>query len=282
MIDFKNRTVPYFIGEIGINHNADMKVVKKLIDAAYACNWDSVKFQKRNPNKCVPEHQKSTPKSTPWGEMTYLEYKKRMEFGKKEYNYIDKYCKDKPIDWSASVWDLDSLEFLMSYDVPYIKLPSALITNSELVTQVAKSNVPIIISSGMSTLEEVDCAVNLILKHTENFVLMHCNSSYPTPIDELNLNLIPFYKNRYGCVIGYSGHEIDLEPTVVATVLGAQVIERHITISHDMWGTDQRASLEVVAMDMLYKRVKDIKVMLGSSQKHITKSEVSIKAKLRG
>jgi N-acetylneuraminate synthase len=282
MIDFKNLEVPYFIAEIGINHNGDIKIVKKLIDAAFACNWDCVKFQKRNPDVCVPDILKNNIRKTPWGEITYLEYRKKVEFGKREYNYIDKYARDKPIDWSTSVWDLDSLEFILPYELPFIKIPSAMLTNDELLKETSKINTTIILSTGMSEIKEIDHAVNIIKKYNKNdLVLMHCNSSYPTPIEELNLNIIPFLKKRYNCIIGYSGHESDLEPTVVAVVMGAKVIERHITLSHDMWGTDQKSSLEVVGMDMLRKRVKDVSVMLGDGVKRVTKSEEEIKNKLR-
>ena len=282
MVNFKNLDKPYFIGEIGINHNGDMKIAKKLIDAVNACGWDCAKFQKRNPDVCVPEHQKSVMRQTPWGEMTYIDYKYRVEFEKEEYDIINNYCNQKPVDWSASVWDFDSLEFLMQYDLPFLKIPSAMMTNSELVIETARTGKPVIMSTGMSSLEEVDSAVNNVLSTTDDIVLMHTNSSYPTPKNEINLNLIPFLKNRYGCVVGYSGHEEDLEPTVIAVALGATVIERHITLSHDMWGTDQKSSLEVLAMDMLRKRVNDVNLIMGSAEKTVTKSEIAIRDKLRG
>ena len=282
MVDFKKLKKPYFIGEIGINHNGDMQIAKKLIDAVNACSWDCAKFQKRNPDICVPEHQKNILRQTPWGEMTYIDYKHKIEFEKEQYDFVDDYCQQKPVDWSASVWDFDSLEFLMQYDLPFIKIPSAMMTNSELVIETAKTGKPVIMSTGMSSLEEVDSAVNNVLSITDDIVLMHTNSSYPTPKNEINLNLIPFLKNRYGCVIGYSGHEEDLEPTVIAVALGATVIERHITLSHDMWGTDQKSSLEVLAMDMLRKRVNDVNLIMGSAEKIVTESEISIRHKLRG
>jgi N-acetylneuraminate synthase len=281
MKGFDELTQPYFIGEIGINHNGDMQICKKLIDAINVCGWDCAKFQKRNPDICVPEHQKNVMRDTPWGKMTYLEYKYRVEFGKEQYNEVDRYSKEKPKDWTASVWDLDSLKFLMQYDVPFIKIPSALITNKELVEESTKTGKQMIISTGMSTLEEIDEAFNLVCKHGKPPVVMHTNSSYPTPRAELNLNLIPFYKERYNCVIGYSGHEPDLEPTVVAVALGAKVIERHITLSHDLWGTDQKSSLEVVGMDKLRKRCIDVGDMLGSGIKTVTESELPIRKKLR-
>ena len=281
-MNFEKIDKPYFIAEIGINHNGDLNVAKKLIDASNGCQWDCVKFQKRNPDICVPEHQKSVMRDTPWGRMTYLDYKYKIEFGQKEYNIIDKYSKQKPIDWTTSVWDLDSLEFMLQYDVPFLKIPSPLITNDELVSETAKTKIPIIISTGMSTMEEVDNAVNLIMKEGVNPVIMHCNSSYPTPKDELNLRVIETLKNRYNTIIGYSGHEEDLEATVLAIALGAEVIERHITLSHDMWGTDQKSSLEVVGMDMLRKRCIEVDKMLGSDEKQVTSSEIEIRKKLRG
>lgn len=279
---FLKENETYFIGEIGINHNGDIQITKKLIDAVSACGWHCAKFQKRNPDVCVPEHQKGVMRETPWGTMTYLDYKYEVEFEKDEYDYISKYCAEKPLDWSASVWDLDSLKFLADYDLPFIKIPSAMTTNELLVSETAKVGVPIIMSTGMCELKEVDDAVNNVLKHNSDLVLMHTNSSYPTPREEINLNLIPFLKERYNCPIGYSGHEEDLEPTVIAVALGATVIERHITLSHDMWGTDQKSSLEVMAMDMLYKRVKDISKIMGKAEKTVTPSEVAIRKKLRG
>jgi N-acetylneuraminate synthase len=281
-INFEESQTPYLIGEIGINHNGDLQIAKRLIDAVFACQWDCAKFQKRTPAVSVPEAQKNTIRETPWGQMTYLNYRYRVEFDPHQYDYIDKYCRDKPVDWTASVWDLPSLEFLLRYEVPFIKIPSALLTHDELLAAAAKSKVPLIVSTGMSTLEEIDHAVDLIMKFGVKPVIMHTNSTYPTPLHELNLALIPFLKQRYGCVVGYSGHEVDLEPTVVAVALGAQVIERHITLSHDLWGTDQQASLEVLAMDMLAKRVRHVPVMIGKAEKRVTEGEIPIRKKLRG
>jgi len=280
-IDFEKLNEPYFIGEIGINHNGDMQIAKRLMDAAFACGWNCVKFQKRNPDVCVPEKQKGVMRDTPWGQMTYLDYRFRVEFGKKEYDTIDAYCREKPLDWTASVWDRDSLDFITGYDVPFIKIPSALLTDLELIRAAAETGYTLIISTGMSTFDEIDAAMKIVTKHGEKPVLMHTNSSYPTPISELNLNLIPVLKERYDCIVGYSGHEMSLEPTVVAVALGARVIERHITLSHNLWGTDQKASLEIHAMDMLRKRAIDVWKMLGSSVKEVTPSEIPIREKLR-
>lgn len=268
------------IGEIGINHNGDLQIAKRLIDAVFACSWNCVKFQKRDPDLCVPDAQKNICKDTPWGRMNYLEYKKKIEFGRNEYDYIDRYCKEKPIDWTVSVWDLKSLKFMTKYKMPFIKIPSAKIFDLEFVEAIAKTKIPILTSTGMSTLKDLDILVEILRRHSCEFALMHTNSSYPTPIEEININCIKTLKKRYGCVIGYSGHEYNVEPTVYAAVLGVKIIERHITLSHSMWGTDQMASLEVAAMDLLRKRIKDIDVILGSGKKNVTPNEEKTRMKL--
>ena len=190
----------YIIAEIGINHNGDLSIAKKLIDIAKVAGCDVVKFQKRNPDVCVPEHQKSVMRDTPWGRMTYLEYKYKVEFGKKEYDEIDEYCKNVGIKWTASPWDLDSLDFLNQYDsLPFIKIPSALLTDLELIKKTTETGGKIIISTGMSTLDEVDAAVNTIKGTNANasFAVLHCNSTYPAPNNELNLNCIRTLQDRY-------------------------------------------------------------------------------------
>ncbi len=194
----------YIIAEIGINHNGDLDIAKRLIDIAALSDCDAVKFQKRNPDVCVPEHQKNVMRDTPWGTMTYLEYKYKVEFGKTEYDEIDRYCKEKGIAWSASPWDLDSLEFLNQYDLPFIKLPSAMLTNYELIEACAKSGKRVILSTGMSTEEEIDTAVNTIKCFTSNFAILHCNSTYPAPLNELNLSTIKTLKDKYDCEL-YKG-----------------------------------------------------------------------------
>ena len=165
----------YLIAEIGINHNGDINIAKKLIDATHACGWHCAKFQKRNPAVCVPDHQKSKMRSTPWGEMTYLEYKYKVEFEKEKYDIINKYCLDKPLLWTVSIWDIDSLNFIADYDVPFIKIPSAHITNKELLTETAKLNIPVIISTGMSTWEIIDDAVKILDGNSAEYAILHCN-----------------------------------------------------------------------------------------------------------
>lgn len=274
---------PYIIAEIGINHNGDLQIAKKLIDAANACLWNCVKFQKREPDIAVPEAQKNVMRDTPWGQMTYLEYKKKIEFGKEEYDYIDAYCKEKPIAWTASPWDIPSLEFLLEYDLPFLKIASASNANEDLLKKACESKKTLIVSTGMSTWEELDKTVSFLERYSEgNYILMHTNSAYPTPASELNLRMITALKKRYNCIVGYSGHEIDLEPSVVAVSLGAKVIERHVTLDHNMWGTDQAASLSVAAMAMLHGRMKEILTMLGDGEKVITEREKEVRKKLRG
>jgi N-acetylneuraminate synthase len=281
-INFHKLEAPYLIGEIGINHNGDLQNAKRLIDAVFGCEWHCAKFQKRNPEKAVPEHEKRKPRNTPWGEMTYLEYKYRVEFGKDEYDYIHKYCDEKPVDWTVSVWDLDSLEFALNYNLPFIKIPSAMLTNKELIVETAKAGVPVLLSTGMSTIDEIDEAVKILDNVSKSYALMHCNSAYPAAHKDLHLRAIPKLAERYKCPVGYSGHEADLEPTVLAVSLGAKIIERHITLDHKMWGTDQSSSLEIHGMSMLRRRMNSVEEMMGGEIKIITDSEIPIRKKLRG
>ena len=274
---------PYLIAEIGINHNGDLQIAKKLIDAANATGWNAVKFQKREPDIAVPEAQKNVMRETPWGTMTYLDYKKHIEFGREEYDYIDRYCREKPIAWTASPWDMPSLDFLLQYDIPFLKIASASITNHELLRKAAVSGKTIIMSTGMSTLEEIDAAVDILEKEgDDNYILMHTNSAYPAKDEDLNLRMIETLKDRYDCLVGYSGHEQNLEGTVIACALGARVIERHITLDHNMWGTDQAASLTVHAMDMLRRRIEVVFKTLGNGEKTLSEDELKVRKKLRG
>jgi N-acetylneuraminate synthase len=271
----------YLIAEIGINHNGDIEFVKKVVDYAVTFGWDCVKLQKRNPDKSTPEHQKNVMKETPWGTMTYLDYKHRMEFNKDQYTEIARYCKDK-IDFTASVWDTDSADFIAGYDIPFIKIPSAHLTNDPLIEQVCKKDVPILLSTGMSTLEEIDHAVELVKSYTDNFAIMHATSTYPATEGELNLKVIPVLKQRYGCVVGYSGHEFGLVTTVITISMGAQLIERHVTLKRTMWGTDQMASVEPQGMIKIMQEVRAIETALGNGQKKVYDSELPIRKKLRG
>ena len=272
----------YIIAEIGINHNGDINIAKKLIDIASVAGCDAVKFQKRNPDICVPEHQKSQPKSTPWGDMTYLEYKYKMEFDKLQYDEIDEYCNVKNISWSASPWDLDSLEFLDQYDIPFIKIPSAMLTNDELLKNSAKTGKKVILSTGMSTLVEIDHAVDILKNNSKNYAILHCNSSYPASLEDLNLSCIQTLKDRYDCEVGYSGHEFRLGTSVAATYLGATIIERHITLDRTMWGSDHLASVEPQGLIKLTKGIRELEIALGDGIIDLTDSELQPRKKLRG
>ena len=279
-----NKTSPtYIIAEIGINHNGDLNIAKKLIDIAKVAGCDVVKFQKRNPDICVPEHQKTVMRDTPWGRMSYLDYKYKVEFGQNEYDEIDIYCKERNIHWSASPWDLDSLDFLNQYDIPFIKIPSALITDLELLKATAETGKKIIISTGMSTMDDVDNAVNAIKSKNSNidFVLLHCNSSYPAPNQDLNLRCIQTLQKKYNCEVGYSGHEFGLTTTIASICLGATIIERHITLDRTMWGTDQMCSVEPQGLIKLVRGVRELNSALGDGVKIVTETEIPIREKLR-
>jgi N-acetylneuraminate synthase len=272
----------YIIAEIGINHNGSLDIAKQLIDVAAVAGCDAVKFQKRNPDVCVPEHQKSIIRETPWGPMTYLEYKYRVEFGKAEYDEINAYCEARTIDWSASPWDLDSLEFLEQYDIPFIKIPSAMITNEDLMRRASQTGKKIIFSSGMSTLEETDQAVEWLRDEGATFALLHCNSAYPAPLKDLNLSCIKMLKDRYGCEVGYSGHEFRLGTTVAAVYLGASILERHITLDRSMWGSDHLASVEPQGLIKLVRGARELEEAFGAPIKVVTDGEKLSRKKLRG
>ena len=272
----------YIIAEIGINHNGDLNIAKRLIDIAALSGCDAVKFQKRNPDVCVPEHQKNIMRDTPRGTMKYLEYKYKVEFEKAEYDEIDRYCKEKDIAWSASPWDLDSIEFLNQYNLPFIKLPSAMLTNYPLIEACAKSGKKVILSTGMSTEEEIDIAIETIRKHTDNFAILHCNSTYPAPLNELNLSTITTLKNKYNCEVGYSGHEFRIGTTVASVYLGATIIERHITLDRTMWGTDHLCSVEPQGLIKLVKGIRELEEAFGDGTIQVTESEKIIRNKLRG
>ena len=270
----------YIIAEIGINHNGSLDIAKRLIDVAAVSGCDAVKFQKRNPDVCVPEHQKGVMRETPWGTMTYLDYKYRVEFEKEEYDEIDQYCREKGIEWSASPWDIDSLNFLMDYDIPWLKIPSAMITNEELMKACADTGKKIIFSTGMSTYEEIDQAVEWLAG--SETVMLHCNSTYPAPLKDLNLSCIQTLKDRYDCEVGYSGHEFRLGTTVAAVYLGATYLERHITLDRTMWGSDHMSSVEPQGLIKLVKGVRELEEAHGDGIKRVTNGELGPRKKLRG
>jgi len=279
----------YIIAEIGINHQGDLDIAKRLIDIAAAAGCDAVKFQKRNPDVCVPDEQKSKPRTWQGQEMTYLEYKHKIEFGKKEYDVIDSYCRDKGIDWSASPWDMDSLEFLSNYDIPFIKIPSAMLTNDELLTACVETGKKVIFSVGMSTEEEIEDAVTTlrigkeVFNNKNDIGLLHCNSTYPAPIDELNLSAIQTLKHKYSdFTIGYSGHEYTLGTTVASVLLGAEIIERHITLDRNMEGSDHSASVTPWGLFKMVSGIRELEAAYGDGKITVTESELPVRKKLRG
>jgi len=284
MIRISDKTIgdgsPVFItAEIGINHNGDIDLAKKLIDVAIIAGCDAVKFQKRNPAEAVPEEYKSVKRETPWGIMTYLEYRKKLEFGREEYNEINGYCREKNIIWTASPWDISSIEFMEQYKPFFYKIPSALITNKEYLERIKKTSSPLFVSTGMADIELVQKVVKFLGE--ENIVLLHTVSTYPAKVKNINLNIVKTYKQLFKCPVGYSGHEVGLQITLAAVALGANVIERHITLDRSMWGTDQAASVETVGLVKLVRDIRIIEEAMGDVKKKVVLEELEIEKKLR-
>jgi sialic acid synthase SpsE len=269
----------YIIAEIGINHNGDIAIAKQLMDVAVETGCDAVKFQKRTPEICVPEEQKSIPRETPWGTMTYFEYKKRIEFEQPEFEQIDAYAKKIGIDWFASPWDVPSVDFLESFNVPCQKIASACLTDSELLTAINKTKTTTILSTGMSSIEEIDKAVSLL--NNVPLAIAQATSTYPAEASELNLRALQTFAEKYKVPVGYSGHERGLQVTIAAVALGATFIERHITLDRSMWGTDHSASLEPEGLKKLVRDIRIVELALGDGKKKVYNSEIPIRAKLR-
>lgn len=270
----------FVIAEIGINHNGSLELAKRLIDGAIFAGCDAVKFQKRTPILSVPKHQWFVERDTPWGRMTYIDYRHKMEFGWEEYQEIDRYCRIRGILWFASCWDEVAVDFIEQFNPPLYKVPSACLTDRSLLLRMKRTGKPIILSTGMSTQEEIDEAVEWI--GTENLLIAHSTSSYPCRLEELNLRMILTLKEKYPHnPIGYSGHETGLAPTWAAVTMGASFVERHITLDRAMWGTDQAASVEVIGFHRLVSNIRDIEKSLGDGVKKVYESEQEVKKKLR-
>jgi N-acetylneuraminate synthase len=269
----------YVIGEIGLNHNGDVEIAKKLIDVAAEAGAQAVKFQKRTPDIATPEHMKSVPRETPWGTMTYLEYRYRVEFEKDEYSEIAKYSASKGLDWFASPWDEPSVDFLEEMNVPTHKVASASVTDLGMLRKLKETGKPIILSTGMSTIEQIDTAVEIL--GTDKLVILHATSTYPLPAEEANLRTIQTLKDRYGVPVGYSGHEPGLQISVAAVALGAVALERHITLDRAMWGSDHSASLEPRGLETLIRDVRIIEKALGDGVKRVFPGELAPLSKLR-
>jgi len=270
----------FIIAEIGINHNGDINIAKQLIDGACFSGCNAVKFQKRTVEKVYSQEELDKFRESPWGN-TAREQKIGLEFGKKEYDEIDRYCREKGMQWFASAWDLDSQLFLRQYNCQYNKIASAMLTYQDLLAAVAEEGKYTFVSTGMSTMEEIETAVEIFRKNNCPFELMHCNSAYPMKDEDACLSMIPVLRERFKCKVGYSGHEVGLIVSCAAVALGATSIERHITLDHSMYGSDQAASIEIMGFFKLVKYIRAIEKAMGNGVKVLTEEEEKIKAKLR-
>ena len=270
----------YLIAEIGINHNGDLGIAKQMIDAAAHARVDAVKFQKRTPDIATPPDQQMQMRETPWGYITYLEYRYKVEFSEEQYCEIERYCREKGIAWLVSVWDQPSVDFMHKFDTPAYKIPSASITDYNLIRKARATGKPLILSTGMSTMEQIRKAVEIAGE--ENLVLMHCTSTYPCEPEELNLKMVETLRREFpGVPVGYSGHEVGLVPSAVAVALGACMVERHLTLDRAMWGSDQAASVEPGGFERLVKYIRVSEAALGDGVKKVYESEKPSMKRLR-
>jgi N-acetylneuraminate synthase len=269
----------FIIGEIGINHNGDINIAKKLIDVAEAAGCTAVKFQKRTPELCVPKAQRNVMRETPWGYISYMDYREKVEFGKEQYQEIDNYCREHDIIWFASAWDEPSVDFMAQFNTPCYKIASATLTDDKLLKYTRATGKPILLSTGMSSLEEIDHAVEVL--GTKDLILLHAVSTYPAHYDEINLRAIPALRERYKVPIGYSGHETGIATTVAAVAFGACCVERHITLDRAMWGSDHAASLEPSGLTRVCRDIRLIETSFGDGQKKVLEREKPIIARLR-
>ena len=270
----------YVIAEIGINHNGDLNIAKRMIDAAVHSGADAVKFQKRTPNVATPPEQQHQMRETPWGYITYLEYRYKVEFSEEQYSEIDSYCRQRGIPWMVSVWDEPSVDFMEKFGTPAYKIPSASLTDFNLIRKARATGKPLILSSGMSTMEQIKMGV--AIAGEENLLLMHCTSTYPCEPEELNLKVIQTLRDEFPTLpIGYSGHEVGLVPSAVAVAFGACMVERHLTLDRAMWGSDQAASVEPGGFERLVKYIRVTESSLGDGVKKVYDSEKSSIQKLR-
>ncbi|MGP5165482.1 N-acetylneuraminate synthase family protein [Arthrobacter rhombi] len=269
----------YVIGEIGINHNGDVDVAKQLIDVSAAAGANAVKFQKRTPEISTPQDMRDKIRSTPWGEMTYLDYRYKVEFDAAQYRDIISYARSQGLEAFASPWDVPSVEFMEVQGAATHKVASASVTDLELLRALRETGKPIILSTGMSTIEQIDTAVETL--GTENLVLMHATSTYPLPPEEANLRMIPTLQERYGVPVGYSGHERGLQISLAAVALGAVTVERHITLDRTMWGSDQASSLEPKGFESLIRDIRILQEAMGDGVKKVFPGELAPLSRLR-
>jgi N-acetylneuraminate synthase len=269
----------YIIAEIGINHNGSVDIAKKLIAVAKIAGCNAVKFQKRTPELCVPETQRNMMRETPWGYITYMDYREKVEFNEDQYREIDNYCRNEGIAWFASCWDEDAVNFIEHFNVPCFKVASACLTDDELLHQIRAKKRPVFLSTGMSTLEQIDHAVDVLGK--DGLILMHSCSAYPAYYEELNLSVIPKIRERYTVPIGYSGHETGIASSVAAVAIGACAVERHITLDRSMWGSDHAASLEPNGINKLVRDIRLVEAAMGDGNKKVCEREIAMIARLR-
>ena len=268
----------FIIAEIGINHNGSLVTAKKLINIAHLFGCDAVKFQKRTVDKVYTKEELMMPRQSVFGD-TNGDLKYGLEFGYGEYKEIDRYCRELGILWFASAWDVESVDFLENFGVCAHKISSACITDIELLNHIKKTNKPVLVSTGMSTMDEIENALSIL--GTDNTILLHCTSTYPTQNNEINLKVIPLLKEKFDCPVGYSGHEKGIVPSTIAVVMGACTVERHITLDRTMWGSDQAASLEPEGLRKLVRDIRNVKDFMGDGIKKVYESELPIKKKLR-
>jgi N-acetylneuraminate synthase len=268
----------FVVAEIGINHNGDPEIAKKLIDAAVNSGCNAVKFQKRTVEVVYTPEELARPRENPFGP-TNGDLKHGLEFGQREYETINRYCQEKGIPWFASCWDEASVDFIEQFEPPCYKIASASLTDDALLRYTRRCGRPIIMSTGMSTLKQVDHAVEVLGR--DDLILLHTNSTYPSRVEELNLRVIHTLRERYGVPVGYSGHEVGLATSVAAVALGACVVERHITLDRAMWGSDQAASVEPAGFARLVKDIRAVEKSLGDGKKSVFESEVPVQQKLR-
>lgn len=269
----------FIIAEIGINHNGSIELAKRLVSVAVLAGCDAVKFQKRTPELCVPAAQRNTMRETPWGYISYMEYRERVEFGQNEYKELDEFCRKQGIMWFASCWDEPSVDFVAQFEVPCYKIASASMNDESLLRHTRSTGKPIIASTGMCSLADVDKAVAALGR--DDLVLLHAVSTYPANYPELNLRAIATLRQRYDVPVGYSGHETGLPTSVAAVALGACIVERHITLDRAMWGSDQAASLEPNGISRLVRDIRLIERSMGTGEKVIVESERPLIARLR-
>jgi N-acetylneuraminate synthase len=269
----------YVIAEIGINHNGDIDIAKQLIKMSAEAGCDAVKFQKRTPELCVPLDQRNVIRETPWGQMTYMDYRYKVEFDESQYQDLANYASSLNVHLFASPWDVESVDFMVKMKHPVIKIPSASITDLELLEKIASTKLPVIMSTGMSTMDQIDKAVSVLNK--ENLLIAHSTSAYPCDPAELNLKMIPVLQDRYQVPIGYSGHETGLQTTVAAVALGACFVERHVTLDRAMWGSDQSASVEPTGVQRLVRDIRTVESAIGDGIKKVYESELKPMSRLR-